>query len=168
MYLFLFYAHWCFAVGIRSPGNWNYRQLWAAMWVLGIEPGPLEEQSVLLTPEPSSSPWDIYFLFVEILFGRFCRVAFLSQNLPSVTHSGYLLFENFESICDCYLLYLLCICPRGHLVRVEVRGKLWEIRFGEADWPWPLPLCCVLQDIWPLTFELLSRTVLLSLPSMSL
>ena len=31
------------------PGTW---WVWAAMWVLGIEPGPLEEQSVLSTSEP--------------------------------------------------------------------------------------------------------------------
>jgi hypothetical protein len=33
--------------------NWSYRQLWAAVWVLGIEPGSFEDQPVLLTTEPS-------------------------------------------------------------------------------------------------------------------
>ena len=43
-YLFLFYVHWCFLTacisvkGYRIPWNWSYRQLWAAMWMLGIEP----------------------------------------------------------------------------------------------------------------------------------
>lgn len=33
--------------------NWNYRWLQATAWVLGIEPCPLEEQSLLLTQKPS-------------------------------------------------------------------------------------------------------------------
>lgn len=33
--------------------NWSYRRLWAATWILGIEPGPLEEQPVHLSTEPS-------------------------------------------------------------------------------------------------------------------
>jgi hypothetical protein len=35
------------------------------MWVLGIEPGPLEEQQMLLTTEPSLQP---YYLFLFCLF----------------------------------------------------------------------------------------------------
>lgn len=38
--------------GHQKPPNWSYRRLWAAMWMLGIELGPLE-QLVLLTPQPS-------------------------------------------------------------------------------------------------------------------
>jgi hypothetical protein len=39
--------------GIRS----HYRWLWATMWLLGIElTWSLEEQSVLLTAEPSLQP----------------------------------------------------------------------------------------------------------------
>ena len=34
--------------------SWTYRWLWAAMWVLGFEPGSSEtNQSVLLNTEPS-------------------------------------------------------------------------------------------------------------------
>jgi hypothetical protein len=36
--------------------SWSYRQVWAAMWGLGSEPDPLEEQYVLLTAEPSFQP----------------------------------------------------------------------------------------------------------------
>jgi hypothetical protein len=36
--------------------NFNYRWLWATMWLLGIELGPLEEQPVLLTTESSLQP----------------------------------------------------------------------------------------------------------------
>ena len=38
---------------VQISRNWSYEWLWAAMWVLGMNPGPLEEQSMLLTPEPS-------------------------------------------------------------------------------------------------------------------
>jgi hypothetical protein len=34
----------------------NYRWLWATMWLLELNSGPLEEQSVLLTAEPSLQP----------------------------------------------------------------------------------------------------------------
>ena len=37
----------------KVPWNWTYRQLWASMWLLGIEPCPPEEQPVLLTTTPS-------------------------------------------------------------------------------------------------------------------
>ena len=53
-FLILFYVYGCFACmyvrlclvhgeawrGHQVPWNWSYRQLWAAMWVLGIEPRP--------------------------------------------------------------------------------------------------------------------------------
>ena len=59
--LFLFYVHWsfpCMYVCVRGliPWNWSYRQLRTAMWLLGFEPKPLEEQSVLLSSEPSLQP----------------------------------------------------------------------------------------------------------------
>lgn len=39
----------------RVPWNWNYRSLCAAVWVLGIEPEPCVEASVLPT-EPALQP----------------------------------------------------------------------------------------------------------------
>lgn len=36
--------------------NWNYRQFWVTLRVLGVESHPLQEQWVLLTAEPSSAP----------------------------------------------------------------------------------------------------------------
>jgi hypothetical protein len=39
----------------------HYRWLWATMWVLGIELRTLEEQSVLLTSEPSLQPKMLIF-----------------------------------------------------------------------------------------------------------
>lgn len=37
----------------QSPWNWTiYRCLWATVWVPGIEPGPLQEQQVILMAEP--------------------------------------------------------------------------------------------------------------------
>lgn len=64
MYLFLFYVHWCL---VRSPGSrvtdscalpYGY---WELNWSC------LEEQSVLLTTEPSLQPW-IFVLFVFLFF----------------------------------------------------------------------------------------------------
>lgn len=52
IYLFLLYVLWHFAWACQIPWNWRYRQLWVTVWVLGIEPGPLEKQWVLLMAEP--------------------------------------------------------------------------------------------------------------------
>ena len=54
MHLISFSVYW--HEGVRFPWNVSYRRLWAAMRVLGIESGSLEEQSVLLTAEPSLQP----------------------------------------------------------------------------------------------------------------
>lgn len=73
LYLYLFLLYKCFAcmyvclpfvylvpVEFRRGNNnlWNmsYRQLWATIKVLGIEPGPWQEQPVL-TSEPSLQPF---------------------------------------------------------------------------------------------------------------
>ena len=47
--------------GVRSPG------IGATMWVMGIEPGPMEEQPVFLTTEPSLNPSFRYFHFFSLL-----------------------------------------------------------------------------------------------------
>jgi hypothetical protein len=40
------------------PWNWSYRQLWATMWVLGVEPGSFGRA----TPEPTFQPfYDLHF-----------------------------------------------------------------------------------------------------------
>ena len=56
----------------QVPWDRSYRQLWATMWVLGLEPGSLEEQPVLLTIEPSCKPTEIRFFisesFSEVVF----------------------------------------------------------------------------------------------------
>lgn len=61
MYLFLFYARECFAIMLsmctmymsgshegqkehQISQNWGYRRLWTVTWMLGTEPGPLQEQ----------------------------------------------------------------------------------------------------------------------------
>ena len=38
---------------VSDPQKLELQTVLAVMWVLGIEPGPLEEQPVLLAPEPS-------------------------------------------------------------------------------------------------------------------
>ena len=40
-------------VRLSDPLEQELWQVWDAMWVLGIEPGSLEEQPVLVTVEPS-------------------------------------------------------------------------------------------------------------------
>ena len=38
----------------REPkSDWSYRQLWADMWVMELNSGPLEELLMLSTSEPS-------------------------------------------------------------------------------------------------------------------
>lgn len=63
--MFLFCVHWCFACmsvwGHQKTWNWSCRWVWAPLWVLGIEPGSLEERLVFLTTEPPSSFLKVYF-----------------------------------------------------------------------------------------------------------
>lgn len=40
----------------RPPGTGVARQLWTAMWLLGMEPSPLQEQQVFLVLSPLFSP----------------------------------------------------------------------------------------------------------------
>ena len=58
-YLTLFYVHWC--DGVRSCGTAfsDNCELPCGCWELN--PGSLEEQSVLLTAEPSLQPLYLYF-----------------------------------------------------------------------------------------------------------
>lgn len=42
-------------------------QLWVSVWMLGIDVGPLEEQSEAFTPEPSPAPDWTSQLLVDIL-----------------------------------------------------------------------------------------------------
>ena len=50
---------------LLDPMYWSYRWFWATTWVLGTEPGPLQEQQVLLTPEPPLQPHWFRILLVE-------------------------------------------------------------------------------------------------------
>jgi hypothetical protein len=53
--------------GIRS----HYRWLWASMWLLVLNSGPLEEQSVLSTAEPSYQlSFFLFFFFWLFLTGH--------------------------------------------------------------------------------------------------
>lgn len=40
----------------QMPKSLSYRWLWPAMWVLGMNPGPLKEQAVVLTAESLLQP----------------------------------------------------------------------------------------------------------------
>jgi hypothetical protein len=48
----------------QIPWDWSYRRLWAAVWVLGMNPGPLEKQPVLLITEPTFYTTPVLFCFV--------------------------------------------------------------------------------------------------------
>jgi hypothetical protein len=50
------HVHVCLCEEYQITWNWSYRQLWAPMWVLGIEADSLEEQTVPLTTEPPITP----------------------------------------------------------------------------------------------------------------
>ena len=54
----VFCLHICLREVVRS---WSYRHLLAAMWVLGLNPDPVEEQSVLLPAEPALQPRGIMY-----------------------------------------------------------------------------------------------------------
>lgn len=51
--------------GIRSPGTGViYRQLWATMWVLEIEPESSGRTEVFLTAEPFLQPHSLFLRFI--------------------------------------------------------------------------------------------------------
>ena len=58
---------WCLKARRQTSWNWGYRQLWATLWMLGIDPGLLEEQLVLPIAEPSfqHSPNTLFCFFLK-------------------------------------------------------------------------------------------------------
>lgn len=48
----------------RILWNWNYQQLWATIWMLGIKPRSFGKAAVFLTFEPSLHPWTMSFIGV--------------------------------------------------------------------------------------------------------
>lgn len=57
-------------------------QLWAAMWVLSLNLGPLQEQSVLLTPELCLQPAGFSFLTVpNVLLFLLCSFSYWTAGL---------------------------------------------------------------------------------------
>lgn len=46
--------------GPLIPGDWSYRHLWAATWVLGPNPGSLEEQLLRHFSSPSLTFWTLF------------------------------------------------------------------------------------------------------------
>ena len=59
--LYMCVVSWEAVRGCPTPGNWSNRHLWAATWVLGIEPGPPPKQPVLLNAGLSLE--SLWFLF---------------------------------------------------------------------------------------------------------
>lgn len=54
-------VHWCFAMGVESPGTGLTDSCELLCGLLGLNSGPLEVPSELLTIEPVSSPKPILF-----------------------------------------------------------------------------------------------------------
>lgn len=52
---------------IGYPGNWSYRRLLATKWVLGINPGPLKEQSMFFIAGPSFQPQNVCLLRESVI-----------------------------------------------------------------------------------------------------
>lgn len=42
--------------GCVIPWNWSYKRVWAALWLLGIEPGPSRRAACALNSRPSMPP----------------------------------------------------------------------------------------------------------------
>ena len=64
----LFYVHWCFVwmcvyVRCHIPWNWSSRQTKLSCGCWDLNPGPLEEQPVLLTTEASLQLLTLIFFF---------------------------------------------------------------------------------------------------------
>lgn len=105
LYLFLFYVYGCFAQmyvciphacrvpvdGRRIcqiPWNWSYWWLWVVMWLLGPNPGPLEEYHCLKLLSHLSIPNNLYLLWVLMVLLSFYTPAFLKEpSLPECFQS---------------------------------------------------------------------------------
>lgn len=66
------YVHHVCAMDVRwghqIPWNWNSGSLWDSMWVLGQNPGPQQEQQVLLVIEPCLQLLSYPFLLIFFFF----------------------------------------------------------------------------------------------------
>lgn len=74
----VFHMHWApteVSVEHRIPGNWNDRELKVLIWML--ETGPLQEQQVLSTSEPSL--WACYCYLLTILLGDWGMTVFAGR-----------------------------------------------------------------------------------------
>lgn len=92
VYLFVFLSTMCALVplevrrGHQFPWNRCCRHLWATVWVLRWNAGPLQEEPVLLTADPSLQPWQLAFLCGD--FVRLCTKPSLHFSTPSPIQSG--------------------------------------------------------------------------------
>lgn len=87
-----FYVYGCFASCLQvlaearkrhlTHRNWRLRQLWAAKWVLGIEPQFSGEQLVLLTTEKSLAPF-----------------SYFSVDLPCILLKHWRLYIHWQFLC---------------------------------------------------------------------
>ena len=108
--------------GCQIPWNWSYGCLLATMWVLGIEPGPLQEQLVLsATPALPSCffKYDfIYFLRISfihtvilVFWDKFSRVWRSLIRLGWLVSSSALHMTLLPQRWDTHI-YLKCLCWR--------------------------------------------------------
>lgn len=83
--------------GHRTPWNWSRGWLWVIIWVLGIEPGSLKRQPLLLTAKPSLDPVLEVFLFLFLFLVIWDRVSLCSLGCPwglCATQTGLELTES--------------------------------------------------------------------------
>ena len=109
--------------GDQSPWNWRYRQLWAAMWVPGIEPG--SSGRAVSTAEPSLQlQYALFFLFFF----------FLKASLPIIKFTDMVLSleESTLSAVLWFLVWPLSSLPQ--LFREQSLNEIyWRYLWGKGS-----------------------------------
>lgn len=94
-------------------------QLWATMWGWQLNPGPLQEQVVLISPEPSL--WPCTGLFIAVLFGScFISLAVMPAGFLSVQRE-----VSRQSSSYSWIFYVLkCLLLNSVAAHIGFRGVL--------------------------------------------
>jgi hypothetical protein len=102
IYCALVFLPACMCENIKVSWKWSYRQFWAAMWVLDLNSGPLEGQTVLLTTEPflqslvcfvQVSIWNTFYLVRWLIFLKGYLVFLIIVNLAYISCNVSFLLE---------------------------------------------------------------------------
>jgi hypothetical protein len=124
--------------GVRT-WNWNYRQLWAAMWVLRVRPGSFGRAPVLSTTELSLQPpllyWKDFILFMYV-----CACVGVSVNRVPVEEEEGIRFHGAE--LQAFVIQLIWV----------LGSKPQFSRLGSKCCSAPSPLCSPDCVSHPLSF----------------